>query len=202
MSAGCFFLIFRSSGYVDDANYLSKQGKVYLKQVSESGIGSRLRQAGHDYMGILNINQTDSKWDLFHYYLYDRQAYGFLSRSGWQDSYPYFRGQPEVTKSLRKDVMQLYQASYTTPWVYFTWNPVYILALFPLVLILFYWLPRSAIYSSVFLIQVATLLVVVHVLNWRYYYFIYLGTFFLIPMIILDVRSRTQHQYLRGSDAF
>ena len=198
---GLLFCVFRFSGHINNANYLTKHGKVYLQQVAKIGIGSRLRQAGHEYMGILNIDQTDSKWDLFHYYLHDRQAYGFLSRAGWNDVYPYFRGRPEATKLLRKKAMQLYYASYTLPWVYFTWDPVYMLALFPLVLLLFPWLPRSAIYSSVFLIQVAALLVIVNVLNWRYYYFIYLGSFFLVPIMLLDVRSWMHRKGVCDSDA-
>jgi len=200
---GLLFFLARSTGYISDANYLVSRGNFFVKQMVHKGIGQRAKNAGRNYLGILDINQKRSQWDLFHYYLRDRSAYWFLTRSGWNDTYPYLPGPSDRIKRLRETALQVYNASYIAPWVFFTWNPVYMLILFPLTLIFFPFLPRSALYSSMFLIQVAALLVIVNVLNWRYYYFIYLGAYFLFPMILLDFSSlREQRQQRQGGNAF
>lgn len=181
------FFLARSGGHLRDATYLVDQGQKYVQQVIKNGVAHRIVKASGDYWGILNINQTASKWDLFHYYLHDRYAYRFLSRAGWNDVYPYLPGRPDATGSMRETAMDIYWASYKQPWIYFTWNPVYMLALFLFPIIFFFRLPRSAIYSSIFLVQVASLLIIVQVLNWRYYYFVLLGSYFLVPVIMLDL---------------
>jgi hypothetical protein len=69
--------------------------------------------------------------------------------------------------------------------LYFTWNHLHGLALY-LVAVLFYFrLPASAIFSGFILAQVLTLLFI-DVMNWRYYYFAYLGGFLVVPLIVLD----------------
>ena len=77
------------------------------------------------------------------------------------------------------------------PWVYFTWNPFYLLFFF--LLSFFYRIfPLTAAYGYVVLSQVIILLWVLgpYNYNWRYYYFLLLSLYFLIPVIALDVQCR------------
>ena len=77
------------------------------------------------------------------------------------------------------------------PWVYFTWNPFYLLFFF--LLSFFYRLfPLTAAYGYIVLSQVIILLWVLgpYNYNWRYYYFLLFSLYFLIPVIALDVQCR------------
>jgi hypothetical protein len=192
----------RFSGHSLETNYLTQQGRGHVKQMLRSGVGERLLTAVKAYPGVLDINQTASKWDLFHFYLNDRYDYRFLTRAGWNDVYPYAAGPPgKHPLPPSSSIMAWYTHSYTEPLVFFTWNPVFLLLLFPVAILLFPLLPRSAIYAGFFLVQVAALLVVVHVLNWRYYYFLYLGSLFLVPLMLLDLKTWWQNRQHRTPHA-
>jgi hypothetical protein len=83
------------------------------------------------------------------------------------------------------------------PWIYFSWNPFWLLYLFPLTILLYRRLPLSAIFSVIILSQVVALLLFVGTVNWRYYYFVLLGGYFLLPVILLDVH-RLRYSSLKG----
>ena len=182
--------LMRITGYSSEQSFFVQKAREYVLPMVHGGSSDRLLTAAKEYPGILNINQTASKWDLFHFYLKDRFDYRFLTRSGWNDVFPYSHGYSKGTAPLRKMIMDWYERSYTKPFVFFIWNPLFLLVLYPVAVLLFPVLPRSALYSSFFLVQVVALLVVAQVLNWRYYYFLYLGGFFLVPMLLLDVQTR------------
>ncbi|MBW1697363.1 MAG: hypothetical protein JRK26_11255 [Deltaproteobacteria bacterium] len=182
-------LIFRSRIPGSNIDFLLKKSAKYLKHPKGVSLGRELKRTFQEYWGILNINQTRSRWDLWHYYLGDREAYWFLLHSGWWDVYPYVSPNHKPFASLKRAGMKIYWKSYESPWVYLTWNPVYLLALFPLPLLLFRWLPGSAVYSAFILAQVLVLLGIIGVLNWRYYYFYYFGLFFMPLLILRDLKD-------------
>jgi hypothetical protein len=133
---------------------------------------------------VLNINQPYQKWDKFHHYFQDRQAWWFLRLSGWQDVYPYQEAEP-LSPVLHSTALHIYEKSYDQPWIWLTWNPVWLLALLPLLTLLFRWLPNTAVLGAV-LLAGALPLVYLRIFNWRYYYFLYFGLLFLPAFVILD----------------
>ena len=189
------FLGLRSKISVNDAGYLLDKGAGIVEPILNRSVPKEVTRFGKEYWGILNINQTRSKWDLWHYYLNDRQAWWFLRHSGWKDAYPYLPAKQSLFPVLRDLGMRIYWHSYKPPWVYLSWNPVFMLALFPLVILLNRWLPMSAIFSAFILIQVVALLGIINILNWRYYYFVSLSSYFLPLFVLWDCRVL----YLRSS---
>ena len=183
-----YLVIFRHEFLADAANFFSVHMRDYLGTLRSHSITDSLVRTWREYWGILNINQTDSKWDLWHYFLGDRYAYDFLKHAGWNDVYPYLPAGKTFVSFLQEMAMVFYWKSYEIPWVYFAWNPVWMLALYLIVVLGCRWLPLAAIFSSIVIIQVLGLLFIANVLNWRYYYFVDLGAYFLIPMVLLDVK--------------
>ena len=92
--------------------------------------------------------------------------------------------------------MQLYWKTYEIPWVYLTWNPVYILVLLPLSVLFFKKVPFTAIFSAIILIQVLAL-VLINVFNWRYYYFVCVAGFFWGPVLLLDLKRKGNGRFAR-----
>jgi len=197
---GFAFAVLRSGSVIRDAGYLFTQSRQLTKGYENNPIGKRLKRVMTDYWGILNINQKKSKWDLWHYYLHDRYAYNFLKHAGWNDIYNYLRPENYISSFLYHLGLKIYWLTYKIPWVYFSWNPVFMLAVFPLAIILFRWLPLSAIFGSIIISQVFGLLFFVNTLNWRYYYFVVFASYFLLPILLLDIRLLVrQPGILRGS---
>ena len=153
-----------------------------------TSLRDNLDRGAREYMGIFDVNQTSRGWDLWHFFLNDRHSYPFLRHAGWDDAISFLPEQQPLPR-LRRAAMDIYQASLTKPWVFISWNPVYILVLFPLAMLFWPWLPRAGLYSFLLMVQVVALVGVLHILNWRYYYFLYLGAFFLPPLFYLDVQS-------------
>lgn len=172
-------------------DYLTKMKQSFTEEFAGNKVG--------DYFGVFNVNQKKTKWDHFHNFLQDRHEYTFLKRVGWNDVYSYLKRNKEL-EPYHKFAMQIYEKSYEKPWVFLTWNPVFLLFLFPMVLLAGKWLPRSALFSSVILAQVLALIVIVQVMNWRYYYFAYLGGLVLLPLLAVDINSLFQKK-LRSEHA-
>ena len=75
-----------------------------------------------DYAKKIEENKNVS--DLWHYYLGDRYAYGFLKQVGWNDVFPFVGKRQAVLPWLTEFLNNIYQRSYRVPWVYFSWNIV------------------------------------------------------------------------------
>ena len=182
------FAVVRSASVISDAGYFFTQSRQFIKGNKINSVGKQLKRVETDYWGILNINQQESKWDLWHYYLHDRYAYNFLKHAEWNDIYNFLRPNNYISSFLYHLGLKIYWLTYKKPWVYFSWNPVFVLVLFPLVIILFRWLPLSAVFSSIIVCQVFGLLFFINTLNWRYYYFVVFASYFLLPILLLDIR--------------
>jgi hypothetical protein len=177
------------TGILEDRGFLALQLKAYSERLFSKTITDILLTTWDNYWNSLNINQTDSKWDLFHYYLQDRYAYGFLEHAGWNDVYRYIPRPEGLLSGFHDTAMRLYWASYEKPLVYVSWNPVWGLALFLLSLLLYKKLPLSALFSAIIVIQICTL-AFLDIMNWRYYYFACVASYLIIPMIMLDMHSQ------------
>lgn len=186
-AAGFFTLRYRTKAM--NSHYFLGMASGFLSQIRQQPLGQVIKRAAANYFFILNINQKDSKWDLWHFYLRDRHAYDFLKRVGWNDIYPYLKPNQYPVKWLHDLGLKIYKQTYKTPWVYLTWNPVYMLGLFLMAIVLFWLFPMSAIFSLFVVTQIIALLLIFS-LNWRYFYFAVFSSYFLIPLMILDLRNK------------
>ena len=168
----------------DIGNYTVTQAWYYISSKLDDSPGETLARMWENYWGIFDVTQTKRGWDLWHYFLQDRFAYGFLQHVGYSDAFGYVKP-GNILPGLTSFAMWLYHRSNEVPWVYFTWNHLHGLVLYLVAVLFCFRLPASAIFSGFVLVQVLTLLFI-DVMNWRYYYFAYLGGFFLIPLIVLD----------------
>jgi len=182
-----FLLVLFPPKAIKGASYFHDLSRMYLQQL-ELEPSKRIIDAVQQYPRLLDLKKNKKQTDFWHYYLGDRYAYTFLRDVGWNDTFPYLPPNHYFFPGLHKIALFLYKHSLTYPWVYFTWNPFWILYFFPLSILLWRWFPLSAIFSSVILVQVIALLVFVGTVNWRYYYFVLLGGYFLLPVILLDLR--------------
>ncbi|CAK8717855.1 Dolichyl-phosphate-mannose-protein mannosyltransferase [Candidatus Electronema halotolerans] len=183
--AGLGFAVLQQAG---KTKFLDEKLHQYTKPLSLQGLAQDAVRTAQDYMTVLNINQPYQKWDKFHHYFQDRQAWWFLRLSGWQDVYPYQKTEPPFP-ALNSAALHVYEKSYDQPWVWLTWNPVWLLALLPLLTLLCRWLPNTAVLGAV-LLAGALPLVYLRIFNWRYYYFLYFGLLFLPAFILLDCTCR------------
>ena len=191
--AGCLGLtifILTQGGWITGGGYFLSQGAGFLQNLLAKSFADVLVETWRDYWQIFNVNQTATAWDLFHLYLGDRTAYQFLQATGWNDVFQYLPPGQSLVPVLNGLAMSIYKGSYTSPYIYFTWNAVHFLGIYLLVLLLFRRFPSAAIFSSFILLQVFTLLVFVDVMNWRYYYFAFLGGYLLVPFMLLDMQRR------------
>uniref|UniRef100_UPI00405797BB hypothetical protein n=1 Tax=Candidatus Electronema sp. TaxID=2698783 RepID=UPI00405797BB len=175
------------AGKTGGSSFLSQELRKYSRRLSLQGIADDAQQLRRQYMTVLNINQTGQQWDKFHHYFQDRQAWWFLRLVGWWDVYPY-QEESVAFPALNKAALRVYERSYEQPWVWLSWNPVWLLAVLPLLPLLFYWLPNSAVLSAV-LLAGALPLVYLRIFNWRYYYFLYLGLLYLPAFILSDMAA-------------
>ena len=183
---GTGLLLLTKDQLIMHGNYLFSQGTYFFNSFLNKSFVDIVVKAWQNYWGIFNINQKDSSWDLFHYFLHDRFSYSFIIHAGWSDIFRFLPDEP-LLPVLTDFAMRLYRQSHEVPFVYLSWNSTYFLVLYPLSIILFRFLPLTAMFSSFILVQVLTLLVVIDLMNWRYYYFAFLGGYLLIPMIMLDL---------------
>ena len=185
---GIAFAGLHLSGKTVNTGFFTQEIRNYTGRLSLDNITENTEQTMRNYLTVLNINQTGQKWDKFHYYLQDRYAWWFLRHAEWWDLYPY---QQEIVQfpQLRNAAKRIYEKSNQKPWVWLSWNPVWLLGLLPILTLLFWWFPNTAILGTV-LLTGALPLVYLRIFNWRYYYFLYFGLLFLPAFVGLDVCCR------------
>ncbi len=171
-------------------DYISQQSRRLLHHLGEEPMRYQLKQFAGNYFRIFDVNQKVSRWDLWHLFLKDRYAYRFLQRSGWWDTYPYVNPEKPPFPQLHEAGLNLYEWSNNRPQVYFSWNPFFMLAFFPLAMLAWGYLPRTALYAAVVMAQLVTMLFVLKILNWRYYYFAYLACFFVVPLMVAEFMEK------------
>lgn len=171
------------------SGYLISQTKRYLDQAMDGPVVERVVDSTQKYLGIFDVNQQNMQWDLIHLCMYGRYENDFLRSLRWNDVYAY-QTMPKgpAIDTMRKAAWALYWQTYQVPWVYLSWNPVYMLLILPILPLLFRVLPMSALFSLYILIPVAAL-VFLNIFNWRYYYFAYLGLCYLLPIIVTDISA-------------
>ncbi len=191
VTGGIAFAALHSAGKMAGTGFFAQKIQSYTKRMSLEEMTEDAGRTMRKYMSVLDIRQTTQKWDKFHYYFDDRSAWRFLRHAGWWDLYPY-KQQVVLFPKLKKTAMQVYKKSSQEPWVWLSWNPVWLLGLLPILTLLFWWFPNTAILGAM-LLAGSLPLVYLRIFNWRYYYFLYFGLLFLPAVIGLDLcrRKRT-----------
>jgi len=175
-------------------SYFTMQTGTYFKQLEKNFSGEFVRERSVQYIGIFDINQTAMQWDHVGNCLYGRYDNNLLRRVRWNDVYPYLPlPRAKIQKNSARAAFAVYKKSYEKPWVYFSWNPVYMLLLLPVLPLFFRKLPMSAVFS-VFILAEIIALVVIGIFNWRYYFFAHFAAYFLIPLVLADLMRKKQAQ--------
>ncbi len=185
-----FLLTFASGIGVPGGDYLFSQGAFFLNSLWQRSFADMAVLVWENYWGMLDINQKKTSWDLWHYFLGDRTAYDFIIHAGWSDVFGYLSAE-RLLPRLNEAAMAVYHLSCQAPWVYLSWNPVHVLVLLPAAVMCAKKLPLSGIFASFLLVQVLALLLI-DVMNWRYYYFVVLGGYVLLPLLALDMLRAVQ----------
>jgi hypothetical protein len=181
------------------SSYFYDLSQTYLRQLLREDPVDRIKQVVSRYPRLLDVLKNKKTSDFWHYYLGDRYAYTFLRQVEWNDTHGYHgTGKPPV-RALHSFIMGIYWKSLDYPWVYLTWNPFWLLYLFPLSIVFYRRFPLSAIFSSVILIQIGALLFFVNTVNWRYYYFVLPAGYFFLPVLLLDLRILGERKMKIGS---
>ncbi len=175
--------------FFGENNYLIQRVIAYGQQVLNSFTIQKIIALPVNYIETLDIVANRKGSDLWHYYLRDSSAYGFLKEAGWNDVFPFAERRQAVIEPLTDFFYWLYEKSYERPWVYFSWNTLWGVVIFPAAIVLFKWFPRSALFSVLIFLQALALIVVIDSINWRYFYFMNLGSYLLVPIIMLDIKQ-------------
>ena len=174
-------------------DFLSTSITGHARFLTNSSVQKEVVRVGGGYFEVFDMAREGAVSDKWHYYLGDRYSWPYLIKSGLSDFYPYVDPKPPFPE-LRQTILNLYTASYEKPWYSLIWNPLHMLLLVPLVLIGFRYFPATAIFSGFLLCGVIPLLVI-NIFNWRYYYFFYFGLFFILPLMLLDLRKGRGGRY-------
>jgi len=169
-------------------DFVKRQSDLYIGRLKTMRPVTMAKEVTRKYFSILDIIKHRVNSDTW---TKDSISVGwhqnFIKRKGYNDFFRYYNHNPPSERAYRF-MEALKRTSFGKPWIYFSWNPFYFLWLFPLSLMLFKFLPMSAIFSAIVLSQVLALLVVVGSVNWRYYYFLLFSSFFLLPLAMLDLK--------------
>lgn len=192
LSIAIFFctVFFFLPGSSKTSGFLASQTRVYLSQAMDKLSIDYLEKCGKNYFGIFNVNQKNMQWDLVHLCMYGRYQIDAIKSLRWNDVYPYIPlPSNKIKKKIQAAAWAVYWKSLRSSWVYFSWNPVYILPFFLLLPLLFRQLPMASLFSLHIFVSMAVL-IFLNIMNWRYYYFAHLASYFLLPLVLTDLFSR------------
>ena len=177
---------------LDKSNFFTSQSRFFIERMRSFGIGETAIRVVKQYPTLLDVN-IFKKREIWYDTWYRDSAVtkwhqGFARQKGYNEWIRYMPCEPKSDRLYRL-LHPLNLRSAAEPWVYFTWNPFYMLLIFP-VCFLYRLFPMTAAFGYVVLAQVLVLLWVLgpYNYNWRYYYFLFVSLYFLIPLIALDAQ--------------
>lgn len=178
---------------LDKNNFVMSQSRFFFNRMMNFGVGETALRVIKQYPTLLDVNIFKKRDIWYDTWYRDINVtgwhYGFAREKGYHEWIRYIPCEPK-SDYLYEFLHPLSLVSAAEPWVFFTWNPFYLLFLFP-VCFLYRLFPMAAAYGYIVLSQVLILLLALgpYNYNWRYYYFLYVSLYFLIPVIALDVQS-------------
>ncbi|OHE30561.1 MAG: hypothetical protein A3J94_02965 [Syntrophus sp. RIFOXYC2_FULL_54_9] len=177
---------------LDKSHFVMNQSRFFIDRIRNTGTVETIKRIINQYPTVLDINIIKKRAIWYDIWYRDSNVtgwhYDFARKKGYHEWIRYIPCEPKSQK-LYAFLNTLNLKSTNEPWVYFTWNPFYLLFVFP-VCFLYRLFPLTAAYGYVVLSQVIILLWVLgpYNYNWRYYYFLLFSLYFLIPVIALDVQ--------------
>jgi hypothetical protein len=175
---------------LDKGDYFFGSIRFFTHRLQEEAPDQVARRMFRQYPELLDINsykRTGTWYDIW----YRNPVFiaiheDFTRESGYNLHVRHQEVKP-ISGRLFKWLNRFAHGSYQEPWVWFTWNPYYLIFLAPLCC-LPWWFPSTAAFGYVIFVQVLTLMLVLgpYNYNWRYYYFFYLSLPFFVPMALMD----------------
>ncbi|MBN2568709.1 MAG: hypothetical protein JXB42_04695 [Deltaproteobacteria bacterium] len=197
---GLVFVLITSSVIVgisvhkDKTNFITGQTQFFIKKMLGVGAFKTVTRMVKQYPTILDVNIYQKRHIWYDVWCRNKATtawhYNFAKLKGYNEFFRYVPCEPKNGR-LFAFIDRITRYSYEKPWVYITWDPFYMLFLF-LLCGLGTYLPRTAGFGYVVLTQVFVLLLVLgpENYNWRYYYFLLLSLYFLVPIVALDIKMR------------
>jgi len=176
----------------DKSDFVVARSRFFIDRMKGEGILETMKRIVIQYPTVLDINIIKKKEIWYDTWYRDRGVtewhYAFAKKMGYSEWIRYMPCEPK-SETLHRYLHAADLKSTEEPWVNFTWNPFYLLYLLPLGL-LYRLFPLTAAWGYIVLSQVFVLLWVLgpYNYNWRYYYFLLLSLYFLIPVLVLDAR--------------
>lgn len=178
----------------DKTDFFFDRAGFFIKRLKEEPISKTALGVVKQYPTVLDIN-TFKRYHIWYDIWYRNDAfikwhYDFTRKTGYNEFFRYQEVKP-ISVKLYAFLDRIIHESYKEPMVYFTWNPYYMLYIFPLFL-LYIFFPLTAVYGFIIFSQVFVLLWILgpYNYNWRYYYFLLFSIYFLIPIVALDIKMK------------
>lgn len=175
---------------IDGLTFLTTSLKQHSRFLQNTSISAELTKIGTGFFQVFDMEKENSVSDKWHYYLNDRYSWRYFQDTELADSY-YYTERPNPLPKVRKLILMVYEKSFNSPWKYLAWNPMHMLAIILLILVLFPKFPATAKFSG-FLLCGTLPLLFLDIHNWRYYYFLYFGLYFIFPLIAYDIRQKNR----------
>ena len=179
---------------LDKTGFVTNQSRFFIDRMRRTGIVETMKRIVKQYPTVLDINIIKKRTIWYDTWYRDsgftQDHYNFAKKMQYHEWIRYLPCEPKSDR-LYQFLHPLNLKSPAEPWVYFTWNPFYLLYVFPICF--FYRIfPLTAAYGYIVLSQVFILLLVLgpYNYNWRYYYFLMFSLCFLMPVIALDIQYR------------
>ncbi len=189
---------------LDKTSFVTSQSRFFVNRMMSFGIGETAIRVVKQYPTLLDVNIFKKREIWYDTWYRDsgvtKWHQGFARQKGYNEWTRYMPCEPK-SDSLYRLLHSLNLWSAAEPWVYFTWNPFYMLLFFP-VCFLYRLFPLTAAFGYVVLSQVLILLLVLgpYNYNWRYYYFLFVSLYFLIPVFALDAQSLRRRFQVREKE--
>ena len=193
-SAGIFY-----TSAVAKHDFVFGLAKKFAARLLEMNPVENLKTIAREYPRIFDDR---NKYTWHRYDAVTAWHHAFTKDKKYNEFVRYYDDQPK-SETLRNFLNRVIGLSHTIPYVWLSWNPFYLLYLF-LLGVLYRWFPLASAYGYVLLPQAFFLLLFLFAIHgspdfdWRYNYYLFLAGYFLIPLIMLDIKTSRQKRLMRA----
>ena len=171
-------------------NFVTGLTKKYAVQLWNTNIYTNITNIAKQYPRILD-DQHKYTWYRDDGVVTWHNA--FTKEKNYNNFVKYYDSKPK-SETIFIFLDGLTRSSHKKSYAWLTWNPFYLLYLF-LLGIFYKWFPLVSAYGYVLLTQAFSLLMFLLIIHgspnfdWRYNYYLFLAGFFLIPLVMLDIKG-------------
>jgi len=173
----------------DKTDFFLNRSNYFIKRLKGEDVSKTALRVVKQYPNVLDIN-TYKRYHIWYSIWYRNDRFirwhnNFTRKKGYNEFIQYQEVCP-ISIKLYKYLDRITRGSYREPWVYFSWNPYFMLYIIP-VFFLFRYFPLTVVYGTVIFSQVFVL--GPYNYSWRYYYFLLVSLYFIIPIVVLDIKT-------------